>query len=255
MRGWTVRLGGSLLLIGATAAWAHAQAVQLPTCQFFSVQTSVLGPDRGAAFMGGITRSRYGSTSRGVPGLSGLPGAGRLFRNRGIASGQSTAGVSVSATIIDHAELDRAVLAEAARRGGNSLVDPTLTRRASFLAQNVATYDTPRQLTTRQPDPNSLSLEAIRRQNELAERQRQADARRFWERGRQAEHAGKLGAARIYYKMAARHAASPARERILAYLKYDFDISGTARRGETAPARRGSPDTARRGSPDPDAGG
>lgn len=213
---------GALLLWLGTAASSHAQVVQLPTFRFFTVQTSVLVPDRGGAYLGGVSRSRYGSVSRGVPGLGTLPGAGRLFGNRGIASSQSVSGVGVTATIIDHAEWDRAVLAEAERRAAGRTVagvDPEVARRADFLARHVATHERVSEVETPQPRAAGLSLEDIRLRNEQARRQREVQARQYWQRGRQAEESGKYGAARIYYQMAARHAESPARERILAHLE------------------------------------
>src|SRR5690349_8882622 len=45
-------LGGILLVSPATA-----QVVQLPSFETFSVQTSVLVPDSGAAYLGGVNRS------------------------------------------------------------------------------------------------------------------------------------------------------------------------------------------------------
>lgn len=85
-----------------------AQVIQLPTFHQFSVGTTVLVPDGGSAYLGGVDYARYGSSRRGP-------------FNRSSSSSVGSAGVSVHATIIDHEELDRAVLAEAARKRGASV--------------------------------------------------------------------------------------------------------------------------------------
>lgn len=89
------------------AAVADAQVVQLPTFRQFSVGTTVVVPDRGAAYLGGVSRRRAASSSHGFPGL------GPLSRNRsfGVETGGSHA--SVTATIHDFAAMDRALLGTA----------------------------------------------------------------------------------------------------------------------------------------------
>jgi hypothetical protein len=89
-------------------ASATAQVVQLPTFHQFSTNSSVLVPDRGAAYLGGVDSAAYGSSQRGP-------------FNRSIGGAVGRSGLSVHATIIDHTELDRAVLAEAAARRGASV--------------------------------------------------------------------------------------------------------------------------------------
>ena len=77
---------------------SHAQlqnvTVQLPTYHYFGVSTTVSVPDRGGLYMGGVNRSRWGRRGRAT----------------------SAGGMSINATIIDHDAMDRALLAEAARR-------------------------------------------------------------------------------------------------------------------------------------------
>ena len=84
----------------------HAQTVQLPTFHQFGIVTTIVVPTRGVAYPGANRHSGYGTTDIG-------PGAERGFGGRHMAGG-----VSVGATIIDNDALDRAVLAEAARRRG-----------------------------------------------------------------------------------------------------------------------------------------
>ena len=95
---------------------AQGLTVQLPTVRFFSVDTTVMVPDGGTAFLGGVSRHAEGSVTRGVPGLSNIPGAGRLFKNRAIGSDTSRSGASVSTRILIMSELEAEVMAEARRR-------------------------------------------------------------------------------------------------------------------------------------------
>ena len=72
--------------------------VQLPSFSFFTFQGTVVVPDSGAAYLGGVKRAASGVTNRG----RGL--------GHGIGAGLSHSGASIHATIIDHAEIDRQIL-------------------------------------------------------------------------------------------------------------------------------------------------
>src|SRR5262245_28550000 len=109
-------LFAGLAVIFCTASIAGAQVVaqpqapttvQLPTFSVFTVQTTVSVPDSGGALLGGINRGASGSASRGFGPL----------RNRALGSSRVASGVSVSATILDQDEIDRAVLAAAVKNG------------------------------------------------------------------------------------------------------------------------------------------
>lgn len=93
----------------------QAQAVQLPTFNQFSTNSSVLVPDRGSAFIGGVGRSYSGRNERGLPGLS-VPYINRLGGNRAISYGTSAGGISVHAQIHDFAAMEKALLQEATMR-------------------------------------------------------------------------------------------------------------------------------------------
>lgn len=80
-----------------------ATTVQLPTFNFFTISTSVMVPDRGGAYLGGVNSGGSASHSNGLPGLA----------NRSGASSLGAGGVSVGVQVIDLAEMDRALLAEA----------------------------------------------------------------------------------------------------------------------------------------------
>lgn len=191
----------TLWILGAASA--HAQVVQLPTYRVFSVGTTVSIPDRGAAYLGGVTRGAWSSSSRGVPGLSQIPGANRLFTNRGIGSSVSSSHAYATATIIDHAEMDRMVLAEAAARRGEVSVATETDHRAAYLSEHVAR--TPKAteamsslVTHREEAPNPAARIAA------ARAEREARMLAYVQRAELAEAAGSFGAARCCYNVLAR---------------------------------------------------
>lgn len=114
-------------------------AVQLPTFQVFSVQTTVMVPDGGTMSLGSIGRGSMGATSRGVPLLGSAPGWGRPFRNRAVGSSTSAGNVSVSAQIISLREIEGPLLAEGNRRLASKpyATAPDVQRRAAFLLRHV----------------------------------------------------------------------------------------------------------------------
>lgn len=195
----------------STAGKLLAQApttVQLPTIQVFSVNTTVSVPDGGSAYLGGINRAADSSVNRGLPIGSKIPGLGPLAGNRGISSTRSASNMSVHATIIDHQELDAAVLAEAAaRRGSLSANDRqalATQQKADHISRNLARTERPVALETKAGAP---SIEEIRRQNELAAANRDAEAAAYFAKAQVAESEQKPAVAKIYYQMVARRAA------------------------------------------------
>ena len=116
-----------------------AQTVQLPTIDVFNVQTTVMVPDGGTMMLGSIGRSSMGETSRGVPLLGNIPGAGRLFRNRAAGSETSAGNATVSAKIISMRELEPEILAEGNQRlkAANYVPDAATQRRAEFLSRHI----------------------------------------------------------------------------------------------------------------------
>jgi hypothetical protein len=92
-------------LLGALCVADQAAAqisVQLPTYSTYSVNTTVVVPDRGGMWIGGGGQSSFG-------GLRSAP-AGQMLRT----VRQGAAGVGVLAHVHDHAELDQQTLAKAA---------------------------------------------------------------------------------------------------------------------------------------------
>lgn len=121
-----------------------AQTVQLPTYRVFSTNSSVLVPDRGAAYLGGNTSVRSGASNLGLPILGQLPLVGRPFRNRAFGRDVTGRHSWVTAQIIDHRQWDAAVLQEARRqRLAQAPASPAdihraqLERQATFLTQHV----------------------------------------------------------------------------------------------------------------------
>lgn len=93
-----------LLAVLSLAGEAVAQiAVQLPNYSSFSVNTTVVVPDRGGMWIGGGGHSSFG-------GLRSAP-PGQMLRT----VRQGATGVGVAAWVHDHTELDRATLAKAGR--------------------------------------------------------------------------------------------------------------------------------------------
>ena len=139
---------GFALVIGLqfSSEIAVGQTVQLPTVVVFDVQTTVIVPDGGTMLLGSIGRSAMGESLRGVPILGNVPGAGRLFRNRGIGSEASARTATVSAEIIRMRELEPEILAEGNRRlkASSYMPDANTQRRAEFLTRNIGQTQKPR---------------------------------------------------------------------------------------------------------------
>ncbi|MCG8650760.1 MAG: hypothetical protein MI861_13060 [Pirellulales bacterium] len=81
----------------ADDAWSQLPTtVQLPSFSSFSYRGTVVVPVRGSAYLGGNSSSASGLRRRGL--------------SRGFGSSFGTSQASVSATIIDHQEIDRQLL-------------------------------------------------------------------------------------------------------------------------------------------------
>src|SRR5262245_57718859 len=130
---WLNSLAFATVMAGASSAGAQAPpqapqpqvatTVQLPTVSVFTVQTTVSVPDRGSA-------SLAGNGSGGDMSVNRAP-----IRNRALASSRAASGVSVSATIHDRDEADRALLAEAAAKRGAPL--DLSTSKAAALTRSL----------------------------------------------------------------------------------------------------------------------
>lgn len=202
-------------LWGMSAAVALAQGpapttVQLPTFSFFTVNTTVSVPDGGGAFLGGIHRGFDGSSTRGI-------GRGPLLANRGLSSGRSTSGMSVHATIIDHHEIDEALLAEAAARRCTPATDPVLAKAERLL--HTLGRSGSMTVSAAPEEPLVGSVAEIRRQNELAAQDRAAENEANLAKAQALEKEGKLAVAKIYYGMVSRSASGQLKQQALARLQ------------------------------------
>jgi hypothetical protein len=186
-----------------------ATTVQLPTFSYFTVNTTVSVPDRGGAYLGGVNRARDGSWSRGFGPLA----------NRSLGGDRMASGVSVHATIIDHEELDRAVLAEAAAK--RVPADPAVVK-AESLARHVGRADggsagaSPSHSVSPSHASPSLATEsvaAIKARNAAAAEERASEAAGYFVKAQGAEAEGKTGVAKIYYQMAMRRGTGELKQR------------------------------------------
>lgn len=198
------RLVWSLLVIVLADECVLAQpqgnvTVQLPTFHQFGVSTTVVVPDRGSVYLGGVNRSSLGRTgfAPGVPGLG----------NRGIGRNTAGAGLSISATIIDHDEIDRALLAEAARRRGATT---DIRGRAVDTAPQLPLAASTHRAAARARDGrNALAPPPYRRAITSGVASPTAQAETYRRRAERAEANGQLRHAIVFYRRVAKH-GSPA---------------------------------------------
>ena len=189
--GWICLLVAGL---GLSSAGAQGTAVQLPSYSYFTTNSSVLVPDRGAAYLGGVNRARSGMNEFGTP-LTPL-------RNRSSGSERSASGASVSVYVHDFEAMDEMLLGPGFRSG----------------LRAVAGSGDPRRARAPSAGASLPSVEEILAQRRRDQEIRQAEAQGFFERGQTAEEAGKINVARIYYQMAAKRASGPLKEQVSARL-------------------------------------
>lgn len=215
----------SLVAWGFLASGLFAQrpgtTVQLPTYSFFSTATTVSVPDRGSAYLGGVKRAATGRNEFGVPLLPFRP-----FRNTAIGRELSASNVHVTATVHDFAAMDEYLLSQptafswarppggpraAAAAFGKTLQPRSPVQEGGWAVTSSANEDRLR--------ASLRTLAEARARRESREAMRTAEALDFFERGKKAQAAGKSGAARIYYQMAARRATGEMRQLVRARLE------------------------------------
>ena len=202
--------------IGLIAANTFGQAVTLqePTFSSMSVGTTVLVPDQGSTFLGGITRASSGQTEFGVPGLPGP-----LFKSRSIGQTYSSSNMYATVYIHDFDAMEKALLSTPSPSGTASatsllppLAGPAVHAAPAPNAANLAGQWAP---PAARPTLN-LADEQARRSAQQATRETEAQA--YFDRGEQAEADGKPKVAKIYYQMAARRATGDLKQQALAKL-------------------------------------
>lgn len=103
---------------------ANSQVVFLPEYSQFRMNSSFFVPDGGSLYGGGVSRFSQGSRSQGVPGLSNVPGLGRLGSNRSTWGSAGGTGVTTQATIYNMREIGDGILAGTHDRDGNLISPP-----------------------------------------------------------------------------------------------------------------------------------
>jgi len=147
-RNWKLafRSVSGLIAIMAAMFLANSSEAQvllnIPTVNSFNVRTTVMVPDGGQMLLGGVNLGSRGSVTRGVPGLAGVPGLGRAFRNKGIGLENSSSKSSVTATVISTQEMEEQIMGQAEklareRAAKNPSLRPKIVRKANFITRNV----------------------------------------------------------------------------------------------------------------------
>lgn len=197
----------ALVAMGLAGTLATAQqpatSVQLPTFSYFGVSTSVLAPDRGSAYLGGVNRAQSGSRQFGSPLLP--------FSNRSSSHAVGGSSTRVSVWIHDLNAMDEALLNQSASY--QAYLNGTNRRGADGWQQRLA------ESRTSAAGQATPSLEEVRQQRIAAEEARAGEAAMFFQRARLAEEAGKANVAKIYYQMVARRATGELKDQALARLE------------------------------------
>jgi hypothetical protein len=185
----------ALALPSSAVAQQDMVTVQLPTFSMFTVSTTVLVPDRGSAYLGGVGRASAGSNQFGPAPAPAAMGAGGIDRQ--------AAGVQVSVWIHDFRALEPTGIS------GNSALHLTGAANSAAAARETQ--------TGRAPAALSVSDWKALRAQQAAEQQQEVIA--LAEKAAAAVEQGNTAAARIYLQMALRRADDTLRPTIAAELK------------------------------------
>lgn len=201
---WTYALFMGCALHHGTSA--SAQVVQLPSTRSLSYSGSVWVPDGGTTSLGGVNRLRTSSSSSGWgPYASGA-----------ISSSAGAAGLSVSAQVIDLAALDEAMLgrarpAQPAAAPTQGLSSTSSTGAAAMKSATEAATPTTQSIPLGENLSSRVGADPGRWLRTLAgapaaepgnPQLLESEIRYFLQQAAAAEDAGRLNAARVYYKMA-----------------------------------------------------
>jgi hypothetical protein len=181
---------GLALMLSAGTASAQNLTVQQPVFSNFSVSTTVSVPDRGGAYLGGV--SRAGSSRRSFGPLRSGSSFG-LFREHSSASAH--------VTIHDMRAMDEFLLGQA-ERGSVDRNRTALGGSAGNAYSSLVGRHGTRSASARVGRTSAALSSPVTR------------AGRSFRLGQQAEAKGKTSLARLHYKMAARHGSSDARAKL-----------------------------------------
>ena len=167
-------------------AWGQRLTVQQPVCRRFSVHSTVVVPDRGAAFLGGVSRAGEARQRFGPCGCGPSTGMTREY-----------SGVSVRVWIHDLREMDRVILNQA------STGSPPTSGESDGSARWKHAYETliARGATRPVRPVDAPSTDSAR-------------ADRFLRLGLAAEERGDVQVASLHYRMAQKHGSMLAAERL-----------------------------------------
>lgn len=168
------------LVVLATPAFSQSVAVQQPVVGATAVSTSVVVPDRGRTFLGGVSSAQSGRSRFGFGQPGSLLGLSR-----------SSNSLSVGVTVIDLREMDGAIL--------NSV--PDRIEPVSRFARHTAAI---------RSSPSDASNQPTRDAESAVER-----ATKFERLARKAEAENRSGVAKLHWQMAAKYGSTLARERLV----------------------------------------
>ena len=182
-----------VLLLAATSS---AQVVQLPAVSSFGASTTISVPDQGTASLGGLGGSSSGSTSRG---------AGPLATTARGSQGRASS-VSITATVIDLAAMDEAILN--APPGTKHVANfPQRAHNANKIVNTLTPhlYDITRPVPPPQPYDWMRALGP--QGNDYLDSPESkihdsSNVRYFMERAVEAQARGRSSAAQVYFRMA-----------------------------------------------------
>ena len=187
----------SVLLCFGGIASAQSVTLQLPSIGRFTVNTTVTVPDRGRAYLGGISRAGESTNRFGGPLQRGS--AKGLFREH--------SGMTSSVYIHDLEEMDRYLLNLANGggvrqfRGSGYSSLPSLQRRDLI--------DRYRKSQTRDRSAELLRNKAAQLAKE------QSKATRYYQLGMRALERDKIGVAKAHFRNAARRGSAAAKEKLV----------------------------------------
>ena len=174
----------------SATAFAQQIIVQQPIVGSTSVSTSVVVPDGGRAFLGGVSSAQTGSSRFGFyqPGSS-------------VGLARMSTSISASVTIVDLREMDEAILSSVRNR----------PEPVSMFAHHAAAIRSSR---------SESSPEPTREAESIADR-----AAKFERLDRKAEAEKRLGVAKLHWQMAEKYGSVQARERVVSSARQSFRVS------------------------------
>ena len=194
------------IILGVSSAdgSCFGQAIQLPSYRVFQMPLQAFVPDGGTSVLGGISRAAGYRSTRGYG----------WFPHRAIGSSRSASSIQVSAKIIDHEELDKAILSQARQGGG----EPSLQReRSERFLQLKRQIQNPSHQTELQQRQLAASTERTRQGIEK-------EARQLLQQGDSNYAEGRVGTARIFYRMAWKNRKGHLREAAAQHLQTIADL-------------------------------